>query len=189
MKFSIIIPAYNSEGYIHKPLDSIESQTFTDYEVIVVCDSCKDGTEAVARSYGAKTLAVNFGNEGLTRNAGMDIAQGDWILFMDDDDWWMHGNVLNDLNDVISDDVDVIRFGFVWGFKGYHPPGDWYACWNKCYRREFVSDVRFSDVKNRSDVAFRNRLVDKDPRYIDINIPLYYYDYLREGSVSWARGY
>ena len=189
MRFSIIIPAFNSEGYIHKALDSIERQTFKDYEVIVVCDSCKDGTAAVARSYGAKVIEVDFANEGPTRNVGMDAATGDWLLFMDDDDWFTNPLVLETINDTINDEVDVIQFAFIWGQNGYTAPGDYWACWNKCYRREFVGDIRFTNEKDRSDVGFKLFVYDKKPRIKNIRVPLYYYNYMREGSVSWARGY
>lgn len=188
MTFSIIIPAYNSAAYIHKALDSIARQTFHDYEVIVVCDSCKDETAEVARGYGAKVLTVPFENEGLTRNVGIDVSAGDWLLFMDDDDWFTRDDVLQTIYNALDDDIDVIRFGFIWGKLGYHKPGNYYACWNKCYRRAFVGSTRFTSEKNRADVGFRNYILDKNPRTRDINDALYYYDYMREGSVSWARG-
>lgn len=189
MRFSIIIPAYNSAKYIHKALDSIKAQTFKDYEIIVVCDSCKDDTAEIASSYGAIVKSVDFGNEGLTRNAGIDMAVGDWLLFMDDDDWLTNGLALETIKNEIDVDVDVIQFGFIWGARGYTEPGDWYACWNKCYRREFVGDTRFTDEKDRSDVGFKIGIYDKKPRIKNIQTPLYYYDYMREGSVSWTRGY
>ena len=189
MKFSIIIPAYNAADHIHKALDSIVSQTCTDFELIVVCDSCRDDTAKIAESYGARVLNVEYGNEGPTRNAGIDAASGDWLLFMDDDDWWVHDHVLETIDRHMSDGVDVILFGFIWGARGYSPPGDWYACWNKCYRREFVGGIRFTDEKDRSDVGFRNYIFGKHPRLNSINEALYFYDYMREGSVSWKRGY
>lgn len=189
MKFSIIIPAYNSAKYIRKALDSIKMQTITDYELIVVCDSCKDDTAEIAREYADKVIEASFGNEGLTRNAGIDAAEGDWLLFMDDDDCYMHSSVLEIIDKSLGDDVDVVLFGFIWGAKGYTPPGDWYACWNKCYRRDFVGDIRFTDVKDRSDVGFKNYIFDKKPRLRSIRDALYFYDYMREGSVSWQRGY
>ena len=97
MRFSIIIPAHNSENHIRKALESIKSQTFTDYELIVICDSCNDNTQKVAEEYGAITERVGFGRDGLTRNRGLAKAKGDWVLFMDDDDWWLHEYVLEQL--------------------------------------------------------------------------------------------
>ncbi len=89
-KFSIIIPAHNSAKFIKKALDSVKIQTFKDYELIVVCDACTDKTAEIARKYTDKVIKVDFTNEGRTRNVGLDAAVGDWILWIDDDDWWMH---------------------------------------------------------------------------------------------------
>ena len=58
--FSVIVPAHNSETYIGRGLVSIRNQTFTDYELIVVCDSCTDNTEEIAKEYGARTFAVDY---------------------------------------------------------------------------------------------------------------------------------
>ena len=90
MKFSIIMPAHNAAGFFKKALDSIEMQTYKDYELIVVCDACEDNTEEIARSYNAKVYSVDYKNEGPTRNFGLDKASGEWILWIDDDDWWLH---------------------------------------------------------------------------------------------------
>ena len=188
MKFSIIIPAYNSAAFITRALESIKCQVFTDYELIVVCDSCKDNTAEIAREYGT-VYEVDFQHEGHTRNYGLDRAKGEWILFMDDDDWWIGNQVLSTLDKMGSDDIDVIRFSFIWGAKGYTKCGDWYACWNKCWRRSFVGDTRFSDEKDRSDVAFHLINMGKNPRILDLDIIMYHYNYMREGSVSWQRGY
>ena len=185
MKFSIIIPAYNSAKYIRNALESIKSQTYTDYELIVVCDSCTDNTEEIAKEYGARTFTVNFHQDGQTRNVGIDNAQGELLLFMDDDDWWLHEHVLDDINKAFRH-CDVLRFGFYWQLRGQCGPGDYYACWMKCYRREFIGDdVRFSDIDKWSDVDFYNAVMWKHPRIRDLDECLYYYNYMREGSQSW----
>ena len=102
MRFSVIIPAYNASGHIRKALYSIKAQTFTDYELIVVCDSCTDDTEQIAKEYGARTEAVSFHADGMTRNRGIELARGDYVLFMDDDDWWLHEYVLQQLSEKID---------------------------------------------------------------------------------------
>ena len=136
MKFSIIIPAHNSAGYIQNALDSVVEQTFEDYELIVVCDSCTDNTEEIAKEYGARTVAVDYHCDGLTRNKGIEMAQGEWVLFIDDDDWWLHEFVLDQLNSRISNDIDILCFSFIFrGIKYADPLGNggsyWVACWNK----------------------------------------------------------
>ena len=58
MRFSIIIPAFNSASYIKRALDSIKEQTFEDYELIVVCDSCIDNTKEIAEQYADKVYDI-----------------------------------------------------------------------------------------------------------------------------------
>ena len=192
MRFSIIIPAHNSAGHIRKALDSIKAQTFTDYELIVVCDSCDDNTEQIAREYGAKTEAVSYHCDGPTRNRGMELATGDWILFMDDDDWWLHEYVLQQLSDKIDEyEADIICFSFVFRHIGYARPvrhcngQHWIAAWCKCYKREAIRDARFSEVTDGSaDVQFFAMMFDGSRRVYDWDMPMYYYNYWREDSIS-----
>lgn len=196
MRFSIIIPAHNSEAFIRKGLDSIKAQTFKDYELIVICDSCTDRTEEVAKEYGAITERVGFGRDGLTRNQGLAKAQGEWVLFMDDDDWWLHEFVLEQLDKKLSEnpDIDVLCFSFI--FKGWQyarPKANrgshWTAVWNKCWRREFVQGCKFSNEWSISDVTFHRQVFAKNPRILDWDMPMYYYNYLRKGSISQMDGH
>ena len=191
MKFSIIIPAHNSSAFIRKALDSIKSQTFKDYELIVICDSCDDDTEQIAREYGAYTEKVGFSRDGLTRNRGLEKATGDWVLFMDDDDWWLHEYVLQQISDKLDENpnIDVLAFSFI--FKGwmYATPrapwgGYWVAVWSKCWRRDFIRNCRFSNEWSISDVQFHKQALAKNPRVLEWDMPMYYYNYLRPGSIS-----
>ena len=195
MKFSIIIPAYNSAGYIHNALDSIAEQSFKDYELIVVCDSCTDNTEQIAKEYGARTAAVHYHRDGLTRNRGIEMARGEWILFMDDDDWFLHEFVLEQLSEKLDDTMDILCFSFIFsGVKYAKPTGNgynhWTAAWNKAYRRSVIGAARFSDVADGSaDVQFYSMMFSKGLRIVDWDMPLYFYNYYRKGSISERLGY
>ena len=197
MKFSIIIPAYNSANYIRKALDSIKNQSFKDYQLIVICDSCTDNTEEIAKQYGAITETVNYHTDGLTRNRGLELATGDWILFMDDDDWWLHEYVLQQLSDKIDEletksiQVDLICFSFVFKHVGYAKPirtcnnMHWPAAWCKCYRREIANLSKFSAVTNgSSDMQFFHILFSYPLNIYNWDMPLYYYNYWRDDSIS-----
>ncbi|MBQ2558301.1 MAG: glycosyltransferase family 2 protein [Lachnospiraceae bacterium] len=192
MKFSIIIPAYNAEGHIRRALDSIAQQTYRDYELIVVCDSCTDATEEIAKGYGARTASVDFHRDGLTRNIGIDMAQGEWILFMDDDDWWLHEYVLEQLAGMAGrENEDILAFSFIWKGVKYAAPGTnggghYIAVWNKCWRRSFIGDTRFPDTENWSDVEFHAAMMAKRPRIVQWDMPMYYYNYMRPGSICWT---
>ena len=101
--FSVIVPAHNAEEFIEKGLHSIKMQTFTDYELIVVCDRCTDRTAEIAAGYADKVLIRDFGLDGLARNAGIEAAEGEWLLFMDHDDWFLHEFVFQQIADAIKD--------------------------------------------------------------------------------------
>lgn len=89
---SIIVPIYNTEKYLQKCLRSIEEQTYKNIEVIMVNDGSKDNSEKIAASFiqrDARFILVNQNNQGVSaaRNHGLDKAHGQYIIFVDSDDW------------------------------------------------------------------------------------------------------
>ena len=189
--FSVIVPAHNAEDFIEKGLHSIKMQTFTDYELIVVCDNCTDRTAEIALGYADKTLIRNYGLDGLARNAGIEAAEGEWLLFMDHDDWWLHEYAFQMLaaflEQRMGEPLDVVLFNFIWKGRGYCQQTRFrtVAVWNKCWRREFIGDTRFPAKPYWSDVDFNRDMFDKMPIVTSMDHALYYYNYLKEGSISW----
>lgn len=100
---SVIVPVYNVEAYLPRCVDSILAQTYENLEVILVDDGSKDGSGEICDDYGARDSRIKVihkENGGLSsaRNAGLDIAQGEYVAFVDSDDWlepeaygWMMG--------------------------------------------------------------------------------------------------
>ena len=187
--FSVIIPAHNSAEWIRKGLESIRAQTWTNYELIVVCDACTDDTAKVAREYTKRVIITDYGLDGMARNAGLDAAKGDWILFMDDDDWFLHEYVFQQLALMVGKHgEDMLQFAFIWKGRGYTGVDRMYiAVWSKCWYREFIGDTRFSDRPYWSDVDFMKAIMAKNPRIHRWDMPMYYYNYLRPGSISWRQ--
>lgn len=195
MFFSVIIPAHNAEKTIGMTLQSIRNQSFKDYEIIVVCDACDDKTREIAESFGAKTREVNNHTDGLTRNDGMAMAEGSWLLFIDADDWWLHEFVFEQLHEKLMEqkDIDILAFGMIWRYIGYAGPrsamGTLYPhCTNKCWRKSFIGDTRFPDKKVANDAGFHEAMMRKNPRMYEWEMPLYYYDYLAPDSKSVSLG-
>ena len=185
--FSVIIPAYNSAGFIRKGLESIRTQEFRDYELIVVCDSCTDDTRLVALAYTEKVICTDFHSAGGARNAGLDAARGEWILFMDDD-YWFEPGAFQTIAEGIKryDEIDILAFGFNW--KGRGPTMQsrariYPAVWNKAWRRDFIGSERFRVMAHTEDLEFARRM---HPRaWIGfVNQALYHYEFMRPGSVS-----
>lgn len=192
MKFSIIIPAHNEEKTIEAALLSVVQQSFTNYELIVVCDSCTDRTKEIAQKFTNKILDVDYHRSGKSRNAGLDIAQGDWILFLDADDWYLHEFVLQQLSEKLGDE-DVLMFTLIWKGVGYgsvrSSKGTIYPhVANKCWRRSFIGDTRFGEFEIAEDEEFFKALMSKNPKIVEWDMPLYYYNYLRQGSKSEKLG-
>ena len=89
---SIIIPVYNTSKYLHRCLDSILNQTFCDFELILINDGSTDNSLEILREYEAKDsriVVIDKPNEGVSsaRNQGIEIAQGEYIMFCDSDDY------------------------------------------------------------------------------------------------------
>ena len=90
-KISVIMPLYNAEKFLEQSIKSVLSQTFKDFELILVDDCSTDGTLAVAESFDDARIKIlrnkkNLGMPGSTRNVGLNAAQGEYVYFMDDDD-------------------------------------------------------------------------------------------------------
>lgn len=169
-------------------MESIRAQSFTDYELIVICDSCVDNTEDVAKQYGAITAKVEYHNTGMSRNKGIELSSGEYILFMDDDDWFLHEFVLEELTKRLGG-YDVVLFGFIWKGVGYAPPirtdgSILPAVWCKAWKREAIGFTRFPDTFPE-DVPFTSEILNHPQIKVGaFDAPLYYYNYMRQGSVT-----
>lgn len=115
--FSIIIPAYNSEGTITRCLESVLSQDMNDYELIVVDDSSTDLTGIIVDEFASNNTkirvihnTINLGVSG-ARNAGIDISIGDFLLFIDSDDYIGSGYLRSVYDAIAADEADV----YIWG--------------------------------------------------------------------------
>jgi glycosyltransferase involved in cell wall biosynthesis len=183
--FSVIVPAYNAAGFIRKGLDSIRAQSFTDYELIVVCDKCLDNTAEIAREYTDRVVEIDHDVDGRGHNVGLRMAAGRWVLWMDHDDWWLHEYAFQTIAEVLAEygeDTDVLAFGFIMKGVGIAincPPKIYPALWNKCWRREFLGDTELPAW----DMEIAMMLHPK-ARFRFFPMPLYYYNFMAPGSLS-----
>lgn len=117
IKLSFIVPIYGVEHYLHKCVDSLLHQDYDNYEIILVDDGSPDGCPAICDEYAAKfdnIRAIHRENGGLSaaRNSGIKVARGEYICFVDSDDYWEE-NVLGCLiAQVEREKLDVLRFGY-----------------------------------------------------------------------------
>jgi len=113
---SVIIPTYNSEDFIAKTLETLYSQTYNNYEVIVTDDGSADNTIGVVKSFflkcpsRKKTILINkHEGPGAARNKGIKSASGDWISFLDSDDLWKHNKLESVVGYILNNhDIDLV---------------------------------------------------------------------------------
>jgi glycosyltransferase involved in cell wall biosynthesis len=93
MRFSVLIPVYNREEYVRQAIDSVLSQAFSDYELIIIDDGSTDRTPDVLRSYGARVKTLHQENQGgdAARKVGAAQAEGEYLAFLDSDDLFLPG--------------------------------------------------------------------------------------------------
>ncbi len=189
MKISVIIPVHDLEESIVSCLDSIAAQDFdkNEYEVLVVPDNCTDGTEAVVDAWHKlhkdvvlRTFAANCSSPGGARNVGLDNAVGQYILFVDGDDYLMNNSAMSILYNAARghNTVRVTRHG-VNDIRGDFSKR--LTMWLHFFSRELIGDSRFTDMLLNEDFEFVKRIRSK-PEYDEatVSTPLYFYNYDRE---------
>lgn len=193
--FSVIIPVYNVENYLDKCLGSVVSQTFSDIQVIVVDDGSTDGSGTICdqwRKKDSRIIVNHKKNGGLSsaRNAGLQIAEGEYILFLDSDDYWISNDALQEISDRIKlTNPDVLVFNLQKVYEGkYAKPyfdatteivvrdvadigktfvlsnGLWTACaWNKAIKKSMFENhsLYFREGITSEDVDWCYRLAKK----------------------------
>lgn len=92
---SIVTPAYNAAWCVHRAIDSVVAQDYRDFEHIVVDDGSTDDTASVLAGYGETIRVIAQPNGGMSsaRNAGLRAARGEFVAFLDSDDWWLPGKL------------------------------------------------------------------------------------------------
>lgn len=115
MKYSIVVPVYNTEKYLKRCIDSVLNQTYKNFEIIIINDGSKDNSKEILNEYknNKQIKIINQENHGLSysRNVGIKEASGDYILFLDSDDFYQI-ELLETLNKNITNE-EIIKFGFM----------------------------------------------------------------------------
>ncbi len=118
MKFSIIVPIYDVKEYIKQCVNSVLDQNYSNYELILVDDGSTDGCSLICDEYAAKdehVMVIHKKNGGSSdaRNVGIEKATGDYILFLDGDDYWLETDLLEKINERINQlDSDVLCLNY-----------------------------------------------------------------------------
>ena len=115
-KVSIIVPVYKVEGFLNRCVDNILAQSYTDFELLLIDDGSPDRCGEICDEYAKQDSRVRVfhkknGGVSSARNLALENAKGEWVCFIDSDDYWASNDFLNLLNKV-DDNVDIVHFGY-----------------------------------------------------------------------------
>lgn len=205
--FSVIVPVYNVEKYLDKCLASILGQTFKDYECIIVDDGSPDNSNTIIDNYVKKDQrfkVIHQKNMGISaaRNAGLDIAKGDYITFIDSDDYIANDYLEKFASKITSTDADIVICGFIEVYAEYikevssksentdeikkniladvlhaYP-------WNKCYKKDLFQNIRFPVNKIFEDLLTIPEVCLNAQKIVCIPEKLYYYNRQNLNSIT-----
>lgn len=182
---SIIIPFYNTEKYLEECLSSVKSQTFSDYECLMIDDGSTDSSREIAEKFldDSRFKLLNKEHVGFpqAKNIGLDNAKGDYICFIDSDDFINEHYLEKLYNTLIETGTDISccgHYGFKYDPDPHHERPSFVevytkdvmirlfsSCttfmWNKLYKREIFDGMRFDDVEALSDTMLCYKLFER----------------------------
>lgn len=198
MKLSVIVPVYNVEKYLEECVDSLLNQTLSDLEIFLVDDGSTDRSGEIADRYAGdfpdrvRTLHLNNGGQGRARNAALPMARGDYIGFVDSDDWIERDMYEKLLDRAEQTGADVVVCDFLEHYADGreqtlpacfqdHPLSAAGSSCNKIFRRSLIGDLRFPEGLWYEDFYFSAVMLLRSKRTEFIPEPLYVY---RRGQES-----
>lgn len=209
-KVSVIMPVYNTEKYIAEAIVSVLNQTYPDFELILVNDRSSDRSREICESYcqkDSRILLLDNDSEphgpGPARNLGLDHATGDYLYFMDSDDWVEDCLLQRAVSRMQETGADIVQFGAVhegkqpvvysWNGKEILTKEDiqkdffqfWTnnrtSLWMFLFRREPIRSIRFEPIVNGEDLSFSVDALSRAEKIAYLSEVLYHYRYV-EGS-------
>ena len=173
-KVSVIVPIYNVEKYLEKCINSLLSQTLEDIQIILVNDGSKDNSGTIAKKYAErnkdKVIYVEKENGGLSdaRNYGLKYAIGDFVAFLDSDDY-IEKNAYEEMyNKAIEENADYVECDFIWEYPNKAKIDKQYKYQNKKEMLSFVRVVAWNKLIKRSLIIEHNLEFPKGLRYEDV---------------------
>ncbi len=205
---SIIVPIYNVSQWLERCLDSIKNQSLKNYEVLMIDDGSTDDSYFLAEKYcddsRFKLYKQANAGQGAARNLGLKYANGDYIVFVDSDDW-IHEDYLKTMyQTIMENDADIVvcgaervwstgvhrtnqisnRESYVVSDKGTFLKRVSYVVWDKMYRRKLLDGLSFPAHMKYEDYVFTPQAVAKAQKIVCISDVLYYYFWRSDSTVN-----
>jgi len=197
MKISLVIPVHNLEKFIEPLLCSLKYQIYDHNEIepIFICDCCEDRTHEIIENYlkdsfpHMKIVDRQHKSSGLSRNDGIDLATGEYIWLLDGDDWLIDNHAILKVVQYFTLNPEENVVHLEWAHNNFHIPNYAFTVWQWVFSAEWAKSVKFTSRPYDDDVEWVRALMTKYNFNGCGNIlsPLYFYNFMREGSVMWER--
>lgn len=204
---SIIVPVYNVEKYLKRCIDSLLNQAYSNIEIILVNDNSTDNSGEICNYYKKKNENIkvvhhefNSGSAGSGRNSGLKVASGDYIAFIDSDDWIHRDMIKAMINLFESHKTDIVECDLIETNTYFEKPIDFkdtikynvfienrldalkriiktqrFSVCVRLYERKLLNDIRFPENVISEDVYFTLAVLYKIIKIVRIEAPFYYY--------------
>ena len=197
MKLSLVIPVHNLERFIEPLLVSLKIQNYDHDEIepIFICDCCEDRTHQIIEDYlkneykAMKIIDRQHHSSGLSRNDGIELATGEYIWLLDGDDWIIDNHAFSKIINYFNENPESKVLHLSWSTNTFHLPKYILTVWQWVVAAEYAKDTKFTARPYDDDVEWVQNLMSKYDflKYATVISPLYFYNYMREGSVMEER--
>ena len=210
---SVIVTAYNIENYLPKCMDSLLKQSYHKLEIILVDDGSTDGTPEICDSYAAKSDKITVihkenGGPSAARNSGLEVARGDYIGYVDGDDF-IEPDMYKDMlqaclgsgaqiaicayREIGEGSRELISTGNVielsrqealeWYISGHEQYHIYHSVWSKLFARELLFDITFEEGRKSEDIMYTTKALVKASKCVFLDTQYYNYVLDRQGSI------
>ena len=209
IKISVIMPVYNVAAYLHQSINSVLNQTMKDFELICVNDGSTDDSSKILEEYADKDHRIKIISQknsgaGYSRNVGIKHAQGEYLFFMDSDDWIDENFLQNTYSSAISVNADVVETTTSYNCyaegkkilfhkknaKGFVANGMFFrrdVVWDKLFKRDFVDahQITFPNGLSHNDAYFLLQSLYYKPIIVRNDKAIYYHNKANESSIRY----
>ncbi len=210
---SVIVTAYNIEDYLPRCVESLLAQTYSPIEIILVDDGSEDGTPQICDDYAERNenlyvIHQKNGGPSAARNAGLAIAKGDYIGYVDGDDWTEPGMYEAMLKACVETGAQIAICTYRQvgqGAEKIHPTGNileldkgealelyisgdpqyhiYHSVWSKLFERNTIRDIRFPEGRKSEDIMYTTWALTRASKCVFLDTPYYNYRMDRSGSI------
>ena len=172
--FSVVIPSYNQKSFLKKAIDSVLRQSYKNFEIIVIDNNSTDSSQEYIQNLQNKKIKLirteNFGSIAKSRNIGIENSKGDWISFLDSDDFWHHNKL-----ELVKEEIYKSNFEMI-SHNEYNIDKDDLIISNSCYGLKKKNTLKYlitrGNLYSTSTITISKKFISENNLYFDERLTL-----------------